>query len=178
MRVMIVQRLVTLYLLPPKLRVSGSERAMPDTLLIFMPSPPPPSGPAREAQPRPGAGRRAVTRAILQPAESEMLQGAGGAYPVANFGVSRVKPLARQRLQGGRILLAQRADDLAVERLVDGEMAQPARRHDADAKFSRIALDGFANRLPEPVAAPRRRLVGRVIGVENDRDHGNRRVVQ
>src|SRR5262249_2396826 len=139
-------------------------------LLIFMWSPQPPSGPAGEAEACPGAGWRAIAGTIVQPAESEMLERAGDAYPVADFGVPRIELLARQGVQGGRILLAQRPDDLAAELLVDGEVAEPTGRYDADPQALRIAFDRLANRLAEPVAAPRRRLIRRVICVEHDRN--------
>ena len=65
----------------------------------------------------------------------------------------------------------------AIERLVDGEVAEPARRHDADAQAFRVALDRRADGLAQPVAAPRRGLVGRVIGIEHDRHDRDRHAV-
>ena len=69
----------------------------------------------REAQAGSRAGRRAVARRVVHPLQVEMLERAGGANPVADLGVSRVELLARQGLQGAGVLLAERANDLAVE---------------------------------------------------------------
>src|SRR5215216_3775610 len=124
------------------------------------------SRPLGETQPSPRSGGRAIARTVGHPAQIEMLQRPAGADPVADLGVARVESRARQVLQGVRILLAERADHLAVEFLVDREMAEAARRHDADAQVFGIVLDRFPDRLAEPVAAPRRGLVGRVVGVE------------
>ena len=65
----------------------------------------------------------------------------------------------------------------AVELLVDDEMAEPARADDADPRVAGIALDRLADRLAELVAAPRRRLVRREVGVDEDRHDRQRRVL-
>src|SRR3546814_16403533 len=48
-------------------------------------------------------------------------------------------------------------------------MAEAARGDDADLDVLRIALDRPAYRLAERIATARRRLVGRIIGVERQR---------
>src|SRR5207248_9062002 len=98
-----------------------------------------------------------------------MLDGAGGADPVADLGAAGIQLLARQVLDRRAVLPAQHVDKAAVERLVDDEMRQPARADDADALVAGIALDGGADRLAELVAAARRRLVRRAEGVSADR---------
>src|ERR1700730_17890961 len=103
-----------------------------------------------------------------------MFERACGANPVANLGASGIELLARQGLQRPRVLLAKRPNELAVERLVDGEVTEPARRHNADAQAFRVTLDRLANSLAELVAAPGRRLVGRIIRIEENRDDRDR----
>src|SRR5690242_14041319 len=125
--------------------------------------------PECEAEPGAGAGRRAVAGLVKRPFEREMLDCAGEADPIADLGAAGVELVARQRLNGGGIVPLEHVDKAAVERLVHDKMRQPARPDDADPLVLGIALDGRADRLPELVAAPRRRLVRRVVGVDADR---------
>src|SRR6266567_2014384 len=125
--------------------------------------------PEREAEPGAGAGRGAIARLVERPFEREMLDRAGDANPVADLRAARIEFFARQPLDRGRVLAAEQVEEAAVERLVDDEMRQPARGDDADPRVARVGFDGGADRLPEPIAAPRRRLVRRVIGVDADR---------
>jgi len=53
------------------------------------------SAPAREAEARARAGRRAVAWAIGRPLQLEVLERPGGADPVADLGVARVEPRTR-----------------------------------------------------------------------------------
>ncbi len=61
-------------------------------------------------------------------------------------------------------------DHAAVQILVDDEMAEPARGNNADAQIFRIRLDQFLQMPAELHAARRRHLVGRIIGVEQQRN--------
>src|SRR5215467_13218456 len=141
---------------------------------------PPPricSAPTRKAKACPRSRRCAVTWTVAHPAEVEVLQRTGGTDPVADLGAARIELIARQLLQCARIFLTQRSDDFAIQCLIDGEVAQAARRHNPNAQRIGIAFDRLANGLAEPIAAPRRGLVGRVIGVEENWDYGNRRTI-
>src|SRR4030095_9102900 len=106
----------------------------------------PMSRPMSEAESRACASGRAITRTIGHQAQIETLQRSAGADPVADLGVARIESRARQLLQRVGVLLAERADHLAVELFVDREMAEAARGHDADAQVFGIALDRLANR--------------------------------
>src|SRR5690348_280015 len=125
--------------------------------------------PEGKAEPGAGAGRRAIAGLVERPFEREMLNRAGEADPVADLGAAGVELVAWQRLDSGGIVPLEHVDKAAVERLVHDKMRQPARPDDADPLVLGIALDGRADRLPELVAAPRRRLVRRVVGVDADR---------
>src|SRR6266436_1288940 len=127
------------------------------------------SRPVGEAEPGAGARRGAVARDIMRPRHIEVLDGTADRDPHPDLRAARIELLARQRLQGLAVLSPECLDDPAVELLVDDKMAEPARADDADARIARIALDGFADRLAELPAAPRRRLVRWVIGVEEYR---------
>ena len=98
-----------------------------------------------------------------------MLDRARETDPVADLGAAGIEFLARQGLDASGVVALQHVDKAAVERLVDDKMRQPAGADDADPLVLRIALDGGADRLAELVAAPRRRLVRRVVGVDADR---------
>src|SRR6266567_4043715 len=126
--------------------------------------------PEREAEPGAGAGRGAIARLVERPFEREMLDRAGDANPVADLRAARIEFFARQPLDRGRVLAAEQVEEAAVERLVDDEMREPARGDDADPRIARIGFDRGADRLAEPIAASRRRLVRRIVGVDADRD--------
>src|SRR5208282_5530268 len=128
-----------------------------------------PSRPECEAEPGAGAGRGAVARFVERPFERQVLDGAGDADPVADLRAARIQLLARQALDRRGVLLAEEVEEAAVEHLIDDEMRQPARPDDADPRVARIGFDGGAERLPQPVAAPRRRLVRRIVCVDADR---------
>src|SRR6516165_8388391 len=127
------------------------------------------SRPIGEAEPGARAGGGAVAGDIMRPGHVEVLDGTADADPHADLGAAGIELFARQRLQRFAVLVRQGVDDPAVELFVDDKMAEPARADDADASVIRIALDRLADRLAELPAAPRRRLVRRVIGVEEDR---------
>src|SRR5579883_2824502 len=146
-------------------------RASP-SLLLVMPSS---SCPDRKAEPGAGAGRRAPARHVMRPFEAKGLDGAAETDPVADLGTAGIELFARQRAERRAVLAGERGDDGAIERLVDDEMAEPARGENADFERLRIGLDGGAQGLPEPVAAPRRRLIGRKIGVDDKRHDRHRR---
>ena len=67
------------------------------------------------------------------------------------------------------ILAGAGVENAAVEVFVDDEMAEPARADDADPRVARITLHRLPDCLAELVAAPRRRLVRRKVGVEEHR---------
>src|SRR5262249_8317755 len=131
----------------------------------------------RKAKACPRSRRCAVTWTVAHPAEVEVLQRTGGTDPVADLGAARIELIARQLLQCARIFLTQRSDDFAIQCLIDGEVAQAPRPHTPKARRIGIASTRLANGLAEPIAAPRRGLVGRVIGVEENWDYGNRRTI-
>ena len=81
-----------------------------------------PSGPTCKAQARARSGRRAIAGEVVHPVEIEMFERTGGADPVADLGAAGLELRARHGLQRLRVLFAQRPDELAVERLVDGEV--------------------------------------------------------
>src|SRR5260370_22728784 len=144
---------------PTRTRSSLSFRRM--TLIL--------SRPEGETEAGAGAGRGAVTRFIERPFEREVLDRAGDADPVADLGAARIEFFTRQRLNPGGVLVAQQIHKAAFQRLVDDEMRQPARAGNPDPDVAGVALDRGADRLAELVAAPRGRLVRRVIGVCADR---------
>jgi hypothetical protein len=57
--------------------------------------------------------------------------------------------------------------------LVDHEVTEPARAEDADALAGRPRLDDLPDGAPELMAAPRRRLVGWVVRVQEHGHDGN-----
>src|SRR6266404_4187471 len=120
-----------------------------------------------------GAGPRrcAIAGRIARPLDIEMLRGARSTDPHADLRAARVELLARQGPQCLGVVAATGVDDRAVERLVHDEMAEPARADDADAGVVWIALDRRADRLTQPIAAPRGRLGRREIRVEQYRHH-------
>src|SRR5439155_3581800 len=120
------------------------------------------SRPEGEAEAGAGAGRGAVARLVERPFERQVLDRAGDADPVADLRAARIELLSWQPLDRGAVLAAEQVEEAAVERLVHDEMRQPARGDDADPGVARIGFDGGADRLPQPVAAPRCRLVRRV----------------
>src|SRR6266478_1681362 len=128
------------------------------------------SRPEREAEPGAGSGRRAIARLVERPFERQMLDRAGNADPVADLRAARIELFTRQALDRCGILAAEQVKEAAVERLVHDEMRQPTRGDDADPRVARIGVDGGADRLAQPIAAPRRRLVRRIVGVDADRD--------
>src|SRR3984893_3527835 len=144
---------------PTRTRSSLSFRRM--TLIL--------SRPEGETETGAGAGRGAVARLVERPFEREVLDRAGDADPVADLRAARIEFFARQRLDPCGVLALQQVDKATVERLVDDEMRQPARAGDSEPDVARITLDRGADRLAELVAAPRDRLVRRVIGVDADR---------
>ena len=87
--------------------------------------------------------------------------------------IGNMELVARQGLHEGAVLVRERLEDGAVEVLVDEEMAQAPRRHHAHPRLAWKRLDRAAHRLAEPVAAARRRLVRRVVGVDRDRHDRN-----
>src|SRR6516162_10818612 len=127
------------------------------------------SRPVGEAEPGAGASGSAVARNVMRPGHVEMLDRTTDADPHADLGAAGIELFARQRLQRFAVLAGQGVDDAAVEFLVDDEVTEPARTDDADAPVAGIALDRRADRLAELPATPRRRLVRRVIGVEEHR---------
>src|SRR5262245_51400541 len=131
-------------------------------------------GPGGEAQSGTGAGRRAIARDILEPVEVEMFHGAGKRHPVEDFRAAGMELVARQVLQKGRILVGARLEDGVIEVFVHQEVAQASRCRHADAGIARKALHRGAQRLPERVAPARPRLVGRIVGVEEDRHDRDR----
>src|SRR5487761_1267778 len=122
-----------------------------------------------EAEPGAGSGRGAVARHVMRPGHIEMLDSPADRDPHADLRAAGIELLARQCLQRLAVLALERVDDAAVEFFVDNEMAEPARADDADARLARPALDRRTDRPAELPAAPRGRLVRRVIGVEEYR---------
>src|SRR5260370_28993438 len=100
-----------------------------------------------------------------------MLDGAGDADPHADLRAAGVELAPRQGLQRIGILAGAGVENAAVEVFVDDEMAEPAGSDDADPGVARIALHRLADRLAELVAAPRRRLVRRGIGISGHPPH-------
>src|SRR5258706_10508271 len=127
------------------------------------------SRPEGEAEAGAGAGRGAITGLVQRPFQRQVRDRAGDADPVADLGAAGVELLARQCLDRRRILAPHHVDEAAVQRLVNDEMRQPARADDADPLVAGITFDRGADRLAELVAAPRRRLVRRGVGVDADR---------
>src|SRR5690349_21550508 len=123
------------------------------------------------------AGGRAVARYIARPFDVEMLRGTGGADPHADLRAAGIELVPRQGLQRIGVLARAGVDDLAVELLVDDEMAEPAGADDADAGVTGVALYRLANGLAKLIAAPRRRLVRREIGGDEHRNHRQRLVL-
>src|SRR5262245_11593153 len=138
---------------------------------------PPPricSAPTRKAQARPRSCQCAVARTVAHPAEVEVLQRTGGTDPVADLAASRIELIARQLLQCARIFVTQRSDDFAVQRLIDGEVTQSARRHNPNAQRFGLVFDCLTDGPAEPIAAARRGLVGWVVGVEGRNEMGRK----
>src|ERR1700722_3404052 len=127
------------------------------------------SRPEGEAEAGARPGGRAVARLVMRPFEREVLDGAADANPVADFRAAGIEQLARQVLDRVGVLAPEHLDEAAVERLVDDEMRETTRCDDADPLIAGHAFDRLADRLAELVAAPRRRLVWRVVGVDADR---------
>src|SRR5215472_17238969 len=127
------------------------------------------SRPISETEPSAGAGGSAVAGDIMRPGHVEMLDGTADADPHADLGAAGIELFPRQGLQLFAVLALKRIDDPAVELLIDDKVAQAPRADDADAGVARVTLDRGADRLAELPAAPRRRLVWRVIGVEEHR---------
>ena len=71
------------------------------------------------------------------------------------------------------VFLAERPNHVVVEGLVDGEMAEAARRDDSDTQIFWIAFDRFPDGLVELVAAARRRLVGPVPNLHRKEQREN-----
>src|SRR4029079_15777430 len=132
------------------------------------------SMPVRKAQPDACQRARAVAWHIRDPVELEILHRRGDRDPVADFGGTAEQLPRRQRLQGGMILPSQRLEHLAVQLLVHQKVAEPARRHDADAQIIRKVVDYLPNRRTEIEAARGAWLIGWVIGVEHDWHDGDR----
>src|SRR5438046_8561638 len=124
--------------------------------------------PVDKAEAGAGPRWRPIAGRIARPFDIEILRGACGTNPHADLRAAGVELLARQGLQCLGVVAATGVDDRMVERLVDDEVAEPARSDDADAGVPRIALDRRANRLTETIAALRCRLGRREIGVEHD----------
>src|ERR1700730_8152761 len=135
------------------------------------------SRPEGEAEAGARPGRRAVSGHVAGPGEIEMLDGAGDADPHADLRAAGVELVPRQCLQRLGILAGARVENAAVEVFVDDEVTEPAGADDADPRVARIALHRLPDRLAELVAAPRRRLVRREIGIDEHRHHRQRRVI-
>src|SRR5580704_4563979 len=135
------------------------------------------SRPEGEAEAGARPGRRAVSGHVAGPGEIEMLDGAGDADPHADLRAAGVELVPRQCLQRLGILAGARVENAAVEVFVDDEVTEPAGSDDADPGVARIVLHRLPDRLAELVAAPRRRLVRRKVGVDEHRHHRQRRVI-
>ncbi len=106
-----------------------------------------------------------------------MLDGAGDANPHADLRAAGIELAPRQGLQRVGILAGAGIEKAAVEILVDNEVAEAAGADNANPRVARIALHRLPDRLAELVAAPRRRLVRRKVGIDEHRHDRQRRVI-
>src|SRR5262249_47914404 len=126
--------------------------------------------PAREGHPPPRSGLRAVRRDVVDEAHGQLLRRARGGDPVADLRVPRFELGRGQGHEPIRILLGEQIENVTVQLLVHEEVAEPTRGEHGHAPIARPCLHRHADGPAELVAALRRRLVGRVVGVE---EHGH-----
>src|SRR5262245_60924198 len=125
--------------------------------------------PARETEPDPGPGGRAVRRRVRHPLEIEMRRGARQHNPVADLRAAGLQPPGIEACEEVEVLALEGVDHQVVERLVDHEVRQTSRGKQADSQLPGIALDQLLQRLAEAHAALRERRIRRVVRVEEDR---------
>src|SRR5262245_10590602 len=89
------------------------------------------SRPIEEAETGARAGRCAITGRIAGPFDVKMLRRAGSTDPHTDLRTAGVELLARQGLQRRGVVSTTGVDDRVVEFLVNDEVAEPARAHDA-----------------------------------------------
>ena len=121
----------------------------------------------------PRACRGAVAGHIVKDFHFQVLHRPCGGDPVADLRAARLETFQRQRCDGVDVFVLERLEYLAIQLLIDHEMAEPARAKDRDPRLALPGFNGVPERDPEVIGPPWPRLIGRIVGVLHDRHHGD-----